>query len=68
MSTQDWVTLVSIPFFTGTIGWLINWTGLIMLFNPEAFHGLRVPRRLELSTRLPRRRQKVPGIMQCGIG
>ena len=34
MSTADWVRLATIPFFTGAVGWLINWTGLIMLFNP----------------------------------
>ena len=42
MSTADWVKLVSIPFFTGAIGSLINWTGLIMLFKPGSLP--RVPR------------------------
>jgi uncharacterized membrane protein YheB (UPF0754 family) len=68
MSTADWVKLISIPFFTGAIGWLINWTGLIMLFNPVRFHGRRIPGLAELSTLLPRRLQEVPGIMQGGIG
>ncbi len=68
MSTHDWVKLVSIPFFTGAIGWLINWTGLIMLFNPVSFRGFRIPGLLELSTLLPRKLQEVPGIMQGGIG
>ena len=27
MSTSQWVKLITIPFFTGAIGWLINWTG-----------------------------------------
>jgi uncharacterized membrane protein YheB (UPF0754 family) len=68
MSASDWVKLVTIPFFTGAIGWLINWTGLIMLFNPVRFHGFRVPGLQELSTLLPRKLQEVPGIMQGGIG
>lgn len=68
MSSQEWVKLVSIPFFTGAIGWLINWTGLIMLFNPVRFHGWKVPGLLELSTLLPRKLQEVPGIMQGGVG
>jgi uncharacterized membrane protein YheB (UPF0754 family) len=68
VSTSDWLKLITIPFFTGAIGWLINWTGLIMLFNPVRFHGFRVPGLRELSTLLPRKLQEVPGIMQGGIG
>lgn len=68
MSTSEWVKLISIPFFTGIIGWLINWTGLIMLFNPVRFHGFRIPGLQELSTLLPRKLQEVPGIMQGGVG
>src|SRR4030088_320294 len=68
MSTADWVKLATIPFFTGAVGWLINWTGLIMLFNPVRFHGIRIPGLLELSTLLPRKLQEIPGIMQGGIG
>jgi hypothetical protein len=68
MSTSDWIKLVSIPFFTGAIGWLINWTGLIMLFNPVEFHGRTIPGLYELSNLLPRKLQEIPGIMQGGIG
>jgi uncharacterized membrane protein YheB (UPF0754 family) len=68
LSTHDWVKLISIPFFTGAIGWLINWTGLIMLFNPVRFHGKRIPGLQELSTLLPRRMQEIPGIMHGAIG
>ena len=68
MSASDWVKLVTIPFFTGAVGWLINWTGLIMLFNPVRFHGFRIPGLQELSTLLPRKLQEIPGIMQGGIG
>jgi uncharacterized membrane protein YheB (UPF0754 family) len=68
MSTQEWVKVLTIPFFTGIVGWLINWTGLIMLFNPVRFHGWRIPGLQELSTLLPRKLQEIPGIMQGGIG
>jgi uncharacterized membrane protein YheB (UPF0754 family) len=62
------VKLATIPFFTGAVGWLINWTGLIMLFNPIRFHGFTVPGLYELSRLLPRKLQEIPGIMQGGIG
>ena len=68
MSTSEWIQLASIPVFTGVIGWLINWTGVIMLFNPVRFHGFKVPGLFELSRLLPRRLQEIPGIMQGGIG
>src|SRR6202035_1188090 len=68
MSTSDWIKLATIPFFTGAIGWLINWSGLIMLFNPVQFHGRTIPGLYELSKLLPHRLQEIPGIMQGGIG
>ncbi len=68
MSTSDWIKLATIPFFTGAIGWLINWSGLIMLFNPVQFHGRTIPGLYELSRLLPRKLQEIPGIMQGGIG
>jgi len=64
----NWVAAASIPVFTAVIGWLINWTGLIMLFNPIRFYGFRVRGLRELSTLLPRKLQEVPGIMQGGVG
>ena len=42
-TTDEWIAFLSIPVFTGVVGWLINWTGLIMLFYPIRFHGFRVP-------------------------
>lgn len=64
----NWVAFATIPIFTAVIGWLINWTGLIMLFNPIRFYGIRIPGLHELATLLPRKLQEVPGIMQGGIG
>jgi uncharacterized membrane protein YheB (UPF0754 family) len=67
-SDINWVAAATIPFFTGAIGWLINWTGLIMLFNPVRFHGFRVPGLAELSTLLPRKLQEIPGVMEGKTG
>jgi uncharacterized membrane protein YheB (UPF0754 family) len=64
----DWFAFLSIPVFTGVIGWLINWSGLIMLFSPVQFHGIRIPGLRELGTILPRKLQEVPGILQGGLG
>ena len=64
----DWVHFVTIPLFTGVVGWLINWSGLVMLFSPVRFHGVRIPGMRELATVLPRKLQEVPGLLQGGIG
>jgi hypothetical protein len=64
----DWLHLLSVPIFTGVVGWLINWTGLIMLFSPVRFRGFNVPGMRQLSRVLPRKLQEVPGIVQGGIG
>jgi uncharacterized membrane protein YheB (UPF0754 family) len=68
VSTADWVRLATIPLFTGAIGWLINWTGLIMLFNPVRFYGARVPGLREVATLLPRKLQEIPGWMEGRVG
>ncbi|MET0525028.1 MAG: hypothetical protein ABWZ91_09510 [Nocardioides sp.] len=67
-SHVDWFAFASIPVFTGVIGWLINWSGLWMLFSPVRFHGFRVPGLRELATVLPRKLQEVPGLLQGGVG
>jgi uncharacterized membrane protein YheB (UPF0754 family) len=64
----DWIQLLSVPIFTGVVGWLINWTGLVMLFSPVRFHGVTVPGMRQLSRVLPRKLQEVPGILQGGLG
>jgi uncharacterized membrane protein YheB (UPF0754 family) len=64
----DWLHLLSVPLFTGVVGFLINWTGLIMLFSPVQFHGVKVPGMRQLSRVLPRKVQEIPGILQGGLG
>ena len=31
------VELITVPLFTGTIGYITNWSGVIMLFQPVRF-------------------------------
>ena len=64
----DWFAFLSIPVFTGVVGWLINWSGLWMLFSPVTFKGVKVPGMRELATVLPRKVQEVPGVLQGGVG
>lgn len=67
-SDVHWFAFASIPVFTGIIGFLINWSGLWMLFSPVRFHGFKVPGLRELASVLPRKLQEVPGLLQGGIG
>jgi hypothetical protein len=67
-SDVRWVEFATIPVFTGVIGWLINWSGLWMLFNPIGFRGVGVPGMREVAALLPRKIQEVPGILQGGVG
>jgi uncharacterized membrane protein YheB (UPF0754 family) len=58
--------LVSVPLFTGVIGYVTNWTGVVMLFQPMRFHGLRLPGLRFLYSYLPRRVQVIPAITHDG--
>lgn len=64
----DWFAFASIPVFTGVVGWLINWSGLWMLFSPIRFHGFKVPGLREVAHVMPRKVQEVPGLMDGGLG
>lgn len=67
---MDWHTIsdLTIPLFTGAIGYVTNWTGVWMLFYPIKFAGFRVPGLDRLAHLLPRRIQQIPGVMRGGIG
>jgi len=67
-SHVHWVHFLTIPVFTGVVGWLINWSGLWMLFSPVRFRGVTIPGMRELASVLPRKVQEVPGVLQGGIG
>jgi uncharacterized membrane protein YheB (UPF0754 family) len=62
------VKAISIPLFTGAIGYLTNWTGVLMLFYPVRFAGFRLPGLAALARLLPRKVQQIPGVMNGGVG
>jgi uncharacterized membrane protein YheB (UPF0754 family) len=64
----DLLKELTIPLFTGAIGYLTNWSGVWMLFYPVRFSGWRLPGLRRLAPLLPRRIQQIPGVMQGGVG
>lgn len=68
MQEIAWFSLLTVPLFLAAIGWVINWTGVWMLFNPIEFRGWRVPGLQAIVDFLPRKVQQVPGIMSGGVG
>jgi uncharacterized membrane protein YheB (UPF0754 family) len=62
------LSLITIPLFTGAIGYVTNWTGVWMLFYPVRFAGFKLPGLAAFANLLPRRIQQIPGIGQGGIG
>jgi uncharacterized membrane protein YheB (UPF0754 family) len=60
------IQLTSIPLFTGVMGYITNWTGVLMLFRPLTFHGIRVPGLRTLFPYLPRRIRILPLISYTG--
>jgi uncharacterized membrane protein YheB (UPF0754 family) len=68
MSTRELIGILTIPLFSGAIGYTTNWTGVWMLFNPVRFRGVPLPGLAPLARLLPRKIQQVPGIMNGGLG
>ncbi|MCL2582332.1 MAG: hypothetical protein FWE35_07735 [Streptosporangiales bacterium] len=54
------IKYISVPLFTGIIGWVTNWTGVLMLFYPVRFHGVRVPGLKLVKGLMPRTVLQVP--------
>ncbi|MBJ8344037.1 hypothetical protein [Antrihabitans sp. YC2-6] len=52
--------LITVPLFTGVIGYITNWTGVLMLFVPIEFRGFHVPGLKFLFPYWPRRIQVLP--------
>lgn len=52
--------LITVPLFTGVIGYITNWTGVLMLFTPLEFHGFRMPGLKFAFPYFPRRIQVLP--------
>jgi len=65
---SGWLHILTIPVFTGVVGWLINWSGLWMLFSPERFHGVHVAGLKALARAAPRKVQEIPGLLEGGVG
>ena len=68
MFHNDIVSLITVPLFSGAIGYVTNWTGIWMLFYPVRFAGKRVPGLARLANIFPRRIQQIPGVMIGGLG
>jgi uncharacterized membrane protein YheB (UPF0754 family) len=68
VTTSEWISLITVPFFSGAIGYVTNWTGVWMLFYPVRFWGFRVPGLASLVHLLPRRIQQIPGFMHGAVG
>src|SRR5437764_7136190 len=62
------ISLLTIPLFSAAIGYVTNWTGVWMLFQPVKFAGFRLPGLSRLARLLPRRIQQIPGVMVGGVG
>jgi uncharacterized membrane protein YheB (UPF0754 family) len=65
---SETISLITVPFFTGAIGYITNWTGVWMLFNPVHFAGFRVPGLSTIAGLMPRKVQQIPGVMHGGVG
>ena len=66
--SQSFIALITVPFFTGAIGYLTNWTGVLMLFYPVHFKGARIAPLRHVVRMLPRRIRQIPGVMVGGVG
>jgi uncharacterized membrane protein YheB (UPF0754 family) len=68
MFHNDVVSLITVPLFSGAIGYATNWSGVWMLFYPVRFRGKKVPGLGRLAHIMPRRIQQIPGVMIGGLG
>ncbi len=66
--SKSTLALITVPFVTGVIGYVTNWTGVLMLFYPVHFRGWRADWVASLARVLPRKLQQIPGVMVGGIG
>jgi uncharacterized membrane protein YheB (UPF0754 family) len=62
------IALITVPVVTGVIGYTTNWTGVLMLFYPVHFRGLRARWLQRIARRLPFKIRQIPGLMLGGIG
>jgi uncharacterized membrane protein YheB (UPF0754 family) len=62
------IALITVPIVTGVIGYTTNWTGVLMLFYPVYFRGVRASWLRRVARRLPYKIRQIPGLMVGGIG
>src|SRR5437588_10373012 len=62
------IALITVPVVTGVIGYTTNWTGVLMLFYPVRFRGVRARWLQRVARRLPFKIRQIPGVMIGGIG
>ncbi len=67
-SPTSLAALITVPFVTGIIGYVTNWTGVLMLFYPVHFRGLRAGWLHKIARKLPYKIRQIPGVMIGGIG
>ncbi|MEO9224303.1 MAG: hypothetical protein ABI276_04860 [Acidimicrobiales bacterium] len=60
------IDLISVPLFTGVIGYITNWSGVLMLFQPIRFYGARMPGLRTVYPLLPRRVREIPAVSRDG--
>ncbi len=65
---SELVNLITIPLFSGAIGYVTNWSGVLMLFYPVSFKGFKVPGLLPMTVILPRKLRQIPGVSHGGLG
>ncbi len=63
----DW-RLILIPPITGIIGYGTNWVAIRLMFYPVEFRGVKVPGMEKVAEFLPRRIQRIPGVMEGKMG
>jgi uncharacterized membrane protein YheB (UPF0754 family) len=68
VETTVLISAAAVPVLSGLLGWVTNWTGVLMLYYPVRFRGVRVPGLAALVRKLPRRIQQVPGLLNGGLG
>jgi uncharacterized membrane protein YheB (UPF0754 family) len=66
--SKSTLALITVPFVTGVIGYVTNWTGVLMLFYPVHFRGIQAHWLQRISRMLPYKLRQIPGVMVGGIG
>jgi uncharacterized membrane protein YheB (UPF0754 family) len=66
--SKSTLALLTVPIVTGVIGYVTNWTGVLMLFYPVHFKGVQAPWLKSLSRMLPYKLRQIPGVMVGGLG